>query len=208
MVSRRLPLPRKAITKFSCKRRRGIRTSAMLTKQNAAKFLALFPTINAVVADRVRGREWYDDPTKLTYLATYTNEKAAQKELEAAAQRGWMPQNTAGTAGHINVGRTAAKVALLGPISLVTGASRSKDKITITYVRTPRTGLQHIDHISSAKTSQPLTFCNWLRMSDEKAQPSLERYPGWAVIFATALYKTYTRLSAEIWRIFPWQDFC
>lgn len=112
-------------------------TASMLTKQNAAKFLALFPNINAVVADQVRGREWYDDPTKLTHLATYTNEKAAQKELEAAAQRGWMPQNTVGTAGHINVGRTAAKVALLGPISLVTGASRSKDKITITYVRTP-----------------------------------------------------------------------
>ena len=114
----------------------------MLTKQNAEKFLALFPEI-AVGTALPTGKQWYYDPSRLTYVATYTSEKEAQKELEAAAQHGWMPQDTAATAGHINVGRTAAKVALLGPISLVTGASRSKDKITITFVRTPQWQAQH-----------------------------------------------------------------
>jgi hypothetical protein len=61
-----------------------------------------------------------------------------QKEVEAAAQHGWMPQGTTGTAGHIKVGSTLAKTVLTGGIGLIVlGANRSKDKITITFVRTP-----------------------------------------------------------------------
>lgn len=33
------------------------------------------------------GKQWYNDPTILTYVATYTNEKQMQKEIEAAYQR-------------------------------------------------------------------------------------------------------------------------
>lgn len=112
----------------------GLYPAPEIGKTNIEKILAYFP---GLVSELPPGDLWYLDPTRLTYLATYTNEADAQRELEAAAQHGWMPQDTASTAGHINVGRTAAKVALLGPISLVTGASRSKDKLTITFVRTP-----------------------------------------------------------------------
>lgn len=112
----------------------GAYSAPYIVKRSVEKFLAFFPGLATTMP---QGNLWYLDPTRRTYIATYTDEKTMQSEAEAAAQFGWLPQNTAGTAGHINVGRTAAKVALLGPISLVTGASRSKDKITVTFLRTP-----------------------------------------------------------------------
>lgn len=79
--------------------------------------------------------KWYQDSTRLTYVATYSSDKDAQKELEAAAHYGWTPQGTTATEGHVNVGRTLTKAVLTGGLGLLTGASRSKGKITITYVR-------------------------------------------------------------------------
>lgn len=111
----------------------GMYQAQMVSKPNAAKFLAFFPNLEVQLA----GKEWYDDPARLTYVATYTKEKEMQREVEAAAQRGWMPQGTTGTAGHINVGRIATAAVLTGGFSLLLGASRSKDKVTITFVRTP-----------------------------------------------------------------------
>ncbi|HZU01582.1 MAG TPA: hypothetical protein VFA10_18075 [Ktedonobacteraceae bacterium] len=86
---------------------------------------------------------WYKDTQRLTYVATYNTDKDAQQELEAAAKHGWMPQGTSSTEGHINVGRTLAGAALTGGLSLLFGASRSKGKITITYVRTPEWTAKH-----------------------------------------------------------------
>jgi hypothetical protein len=117
----------------------GVYSAPYVPKRKMPTFLALFPGLEVATA----GKEWYSDPIRLTYIATYTNEQEMQREVESAALNGWMPQNTAGTAGHVNVGRTAAKVALLGPLALIGGASRSKDKITITFVRTPEWAAQN-----------------------------------------------------------------
>jgi hypothetical protein len=86
---------------------------------------------------------WYDDHKKLTQVVTYKNDKEASREAEKAAQKGWTPQGTSATDGHVNVGRTAGKILLLGLPFLVTGASRSKGKITLTYVRTPEWVAKH-----------------------------------------------------------------
>ena len=80
---------------------------------------------------------WYDDKKRLTHVATYKNSKAAAKEADRAAKKGWMPQGSDTTDGHINVGRTTLKIAALGLPFLITGATRSKGRITLTYVRTP-----------------------------------------------------------------------
>ena len=76
---------------------------------------------------------WYDDKKKLTHIATYKNEKEASKDANRAAKKGWMPQGTDATDSHVNVGRTTLKIAALGLPFLITGASRSKGKIIITY---------------------------------------------------------------------------
>jgi hypothetical protein len=120
----------------------GIFQAETISKPNLEKLQAIFqmhvdmqqpaPKVAKV------GKEWYHNPNITTYVATYTNEKQMQKEVQEAGKYGWIPQGTAGTAGHVNVGRTAARVALLGPAVLLFGASRSKDKITITYVRQPQ----------------------------------------------------------------------
>lgn len=78
---------------------------------------------------------WYHDNNKKMHVVTYTNEKLLQREVEEAAKFGWIPQQMAGIQGHINVGRTATAAMLTGGLSLMLGASRSKDKMTITYVR-------------------------------------------------------------------------
>jgi hypothetical protein len=79
---------------------------------------------------------WYDDNTKLTQVVTYKNDKDASRESEKAAQKGWTPQGTSAVGDHVNVGRTTAKILLLGLPFLVTGASRGGGKVTLTYVRT------------------------------------------------------------------------
>ena len=81
---------------------------------------------------------WYYDNSKLSYVATYKNEKDATHEANAAAKMGWMPQGVTATDGHINLGRTITGAALTGGLTLLFGGSRSKGKITITYVRTPQ----------------------------------------------------------------------
>ena len=78
---------------------------------------------------------WYEDKTKSTYIATYKDEKAMRREVEAAAKFGWVPQGASGIGGHVNVGRTVSTAVLTGGVSLLFGASRSKDKTTVTFVR-------------------------------------------------------------------------
>ncbi len=80
---------------------------------------------------------WYDDENKLVHIATYDDARAASYDAERAARKGWVPQGSSATEGHVNVGRTTLKVLALGLPFLVTGASRTKGKLTITYVRTP-----------------------------------------------------------------------
>ena len=78
---------------------------------------------------------WYSDRNRSVHVSTYRDEKAMQREAEAAASFGWTVEATAGTGGHVNVGRTVAPAVLTGGLSLLFGASRSKDKITVTFVR-------------------------------------------------------------------------
>lgn len=78
---------------------------------------------------------WYDDKKALTHVETYNNDKDASKDAERAAQKGWMPQETTASAGHVNAGRTAMKWMIPGGVFF--GASRTGGKLTLTYMRTP-----------------------------------------------------------------------
>lgn len=79
---------------------------------------------------------WMHDNNRMTYVATYKTEKDMRREIEQAARSGWQIANTTGQSGHINVGRTVTAAALTGGLSLLLGASRTKDKLTVTYERT------------------------------------------------------------------------
>jgi hypothetical protein len=48
---------------------------------------------------------------------------------------GWEPMNSAADAGHVRVGKTLAGMALTGGLSLFFGASRTAEKITLTFKR-------------------------------------------------------------------------
>jgi hypothetical protein len=80
---------------------------------------------------------WYDDKKSLTHIATYKNDRDASKDANKAAQRGWQPQTTAATEGHLNLGRTATGAILTGGLSLLFGGSRTSGKLTLMYHRSP-----------------------------------------------------------------------
>jgi len=88
---------------------------------------------------------WYEDDSKLTHVATYEKEKDFERELEKAYQHGWIIQGQTARDGKISgrkvIGGAIVGGLLTGGIGLgvgaLVGAKRSKDKITITYVRGP-----------------------------------------------------------------------
>lgn len=99
-----------------------------------ANYERLLPYLQNIETQAV-GSEWYLDPRKLTHVASYDNEKQMQKEVELAMLHGWSIGGQTGTAGHVNIGRTTTAAVLTGGLSLMLGASRTKDKITVTYIR-------------------------------------------------------------------------
>jgi hypothetical protein len=113
----------------------------MITKQNASKLYALFPHLEVGATQQPQQQtqqaqgpsfkqagifhnKWYQDNKLRTYITTYENPKEMSKESAEAGQYGWIPQSTISTAGHFKR-------------SFWIGLANSKDKITITYVRTP-----------------------------------------------------------------------
>ena len=85
---------------------------------------------------------WYEDNSKLSHTESYESEEQASIDADRAAKRGWMPQSTSATDGHVNIGRTLAR-------GLIFGAHRTKGKFTITYGRTPEWMTSHTNAMSS-----------------------------------------------------------
>jgi hypothetical protein len=104
-------------------------------ERHLPKLHALFPHV--IIDKKDKARFWYQDITKRAHVETYQGEKIMQKEVEMAVQYGWTPQTSAGIGGHVSAAKIIAGGMLLGGIGALAGAGRSKDKITITYVRTP-----------------------------------------------------------------------
>jgi hypothetical protein len=112
----------------------GTFTADTVTKQNFAKVEALFPHLNT---NTITGREWYHDARALTHIEEYKDKKKMQRDVEAAAQHGWMPQDLAARNGQFSAGKALAGGLLLGPVGLLAGGVGNKGKTTITFVRTP-----------------------------------------------------------------------
>ena len=79
----------------------GTYTAGMITKPNFAKVEALFPHL---ATNTITGKQWYHDPRTLTHVEEYTDVKTMQREVEAAAQYGWIPQTQAAQNGKISAG--------------------------------------------------------------------------------------------------------
>ncbi|CCF83604.1 HIRAN domain-containing protein [Nitrolancea hollandica] len=75
--------------------------------------------------------DWYKDKKRQVYVATYEDQKKMQKEVEAATKHGWEIKDTTTTGGHVHLGRSLA----LGGVNWLVGKGRSKDKVTITFLR-------------------------------------------------------------------------
>lgn len=111
----------------------GQQIADMVTKANYEKLLAFFPHLQAEQG----GKEWYFDPRATTHIEEYTNLKKMQREVEAASRNGWTLQQQSGVPGKVSVAKIIAGDLLFGPVGALMGAGRSKDKTTLTFVRTP-----------------------------------------------------------------------
>jgi hypothetical protein len=111
----------------------GTYTADMVTKANVAKVEALFPHLTTNI---ISGKEWYHDARALTHVSEYTDLKRMQKEVEAAASYGWVPQAQATQHGKFSAGKALVGDMVLGPVGLLAGAIGNKGKITVTFIRT------------------------------------------------------------------------
>jgi hypothetical protein len=75
--------------------------------------------------------------TKKVVVRVYKGNETGKMESEIAEliAHGYNIASQTGTGSHVNVGRTVTGAVLTGGLSLLFGASRSGDKITITFVR-------------------------------------------------------------------------
>lgn len=89
-------------------------------------------------------RFWWEDTTRLTYIATYTNEKQLRLEIEQAYQHGWIIQDQSGQSGQISAAKVIGGAILAGPLGAMVGAIRSKGKTTITFVRSDEWRAAHL----------------------------------------------------------------
>jgi hypothetical protein len=101
--------------------------------KKADELFKLFPGVEQVVMPLAL--HWYQDIRLLARVVTYTKEAEANREVAEAEKYGWQVGDLSTTAGHVNVGRTATAAVLTGGVSLLLGASRSKDKLTIAFAR-------------------------------------------------------------------------
>lgn len=75
--------------------------------------------------------------SKRIVVRVYNSDENGRMEREMAEllEHGYQIQASAGTGSHVNVGRTVTAAVLTGGLSLLFGASRSKQKITMTFVK-------------------------------------------------------------------------
>jgi hypothetical protein len=85
-------------------------------------------------AAKINGRPWWESDLP-QYVATYKSVADVNAEIPYAAERGWAIQAVSSTDGHINVGRTAARVAVTGRMGLLMGASRTSGTTTVIWSR-------------------------------------------------------------------------
>lgn len=110
----------------------------MLPKAKIREFIGYFPgiPINQVEEFSPVVR-WFADDRQRTHIGVYTDMQAAQYELENAVGHGWMIQGQSAIAGKVSAAKIIAGGFLFGTLGALAGSRRSKDTITLTFVRTP-----------------------------------------------------------------------
>lgn len=78
-----------------------------------------------------------DNFTKRVVVRVYgaTESGRMEREMSELLEHGYQIQASAGTGSHVNVGRTVTAALLTGGLSLLFGASRSQQKVTMTFTR-------------------------------------------------------------------------
>ena len=79
---------------------------------------------------------WWEHPPRGrvgTHIGQYDDPVRMDAEVTSASTFGWTVKNASATGSHINVGRTVTPAVLTGGLSLLLGASRTKEKYIVTF---------------------------------------------------------------------------
>jgi hypothetical protein len=90
--------------------------------------------------NQIMGLGWDTNQfTKPVVVRVYKGSETSKMESELGEllQHGYTIASQTGTGSHVNVGRTVTGAVLTGGLSLLFGGSRSKEKITLTFVKQP-----------------------------------------------------------------------
>ncbi len=87
---------------------------------------------------------WYRNERMMIHVTSYRSHGMMETEMRLAAKHGWMLQAAANTPGKVAVGATVRNTLLTGGIGLILGGrAHKRDRITVTYVRTPEWQAAH-----------------------------------------------------------------
>lgn len=106
-------------------------STELVSQANYAKLQAAFPHLQSGAA----GQAWYLNQAARSHVATYTDTAQMQREIEAAMRNGWTVTGQSGQSGHVSARKMIAGGILAGGVGALAGAGRSKDTITVTFVR-------------------------------------------------------------------------
>lgn len=68
-------------------------------------------------------------------VRTYKSEKEFEKDAQKRLNSGWRMEGQTATKGHVSIARTLVKSNLALGLGLLTGFSRTRDKVTVTWIR-------------------------------------------------------------------------
>ncbi len=95
----------------------------------------LQPKPSVVAAASYRYHWWKNPPSRRisTHIGRYDNAAKMDAEIAIVSTFGWVVKHVATFDSHINVGRTVAPMVLTGGLSLLKGASRTKERYIVTF---------------------------------------------------------------------------
>jgi len=112
-------------------------TTGVYELKTVSKFSDITSQFPSVPIEDTRAVPWYRSQIARSHVGVYTNQQQMQSEMAQATLNGWQVQGQSAVGGSRSVGAMVAGDILAGPLGALAMSGRSKDKTTLTFVRTP-----------------------------------------------------------------------
>lgn len=87
------------------------------------------------VKSAMQAAEQYNNARASVEVRTYSSDREFERDAQSRMATGWRIEGQVAQKGHVSLGRTLLKGNLTLGLGYLSGFSRTKDKITVTWVR-------------------------------------------------------------------------